>query len=69
MIPSNYRFLNTIGDDKIKNHKVAENKKNIEDIKEATEGLVKSVKELRAEVKEILELVKKKEERDMGKWW
>tara|TARA_Y100001972_G_scaffold125157_1_gene175794 strand:- start:2396 stop:2605 length:210 start_codon:yes stop_codon:yes gene_type:complete len=69
MIPSNYRFLNTMGDEKIKNQKVAENKKNIEGIKEATEDLLKSVKELRQEVKEILELVKKKEERDMNKWW
>jgi len=58
-----------MGDEKIKNNKVAENKKNIEDIKEATNSLLKSVKELREEVKEILELVKQKEERDMNKWW
>ena len=69
MIPSSYRFINTMGDEKIKNIAVATNKKNIEEIKEATEDLVVIVRELREEIKEILELVKQKQERDMNKWW
>lgn len=69
MIPSNYRFLNTMGDEKIKNHKVAENKKMIEEIKTMAKEIVDDVKELRQDIKEVLELVKKKEERDMNKWW
>lgn len=69
MIPSNYRFLNTMGDEKIKVLNVAENKKRIDEINKMTKDLVKDVKELRNDVKEILELVKKKEERDMNKWF
>ena len=69
MIPSNYRFLNTAGDEKIKVLNVAENKKKIDEINKMTKDLVKDVKEIKHEIKEILELVKKKEERDMNKWW
>lgn len=68
MIPSSYRFINTAGDEKLKVLNVAENKKKIEEIKITIDDLVKDFKEIRADVKEILELVKRKEERDMNKW-
>jgi len=69
MIPSNYRFLNTMGDEKIKALNVAENKKTIQEIKTMTDDLLKDVKEIRNDIKDILELVKKKEARDQSKWW
>lgn len=69
MIPSNYRFLNTMGDEKIKALNVAENKKTIQEIKTMTDDLLKDVKEIRNDIKDILELVKKKEQRDQSKWW
>ena len=69
MIPSNYRFLNTMGDEKIKALNVAENKKTIQEIKTMTDDLLKDVKEIRNDIKDILELVKKKEQRDKSKWW
>ena len=67
-MPSNYRFLNTMGDEKIKAQNVADNKKTIQEIKTMTDDLVKDVKEIRNDIKDILELVKKKEERDLSKW-
>jgi DNA-binding ferritin-like protein len=69
MIPSSYRFINTMGDEKIKSLNVSQNRQNIEEIKSMTDDLVKDVKEIRNDIKEILELVKKKEERDLNKWF
>ena len=68
-MPSNYRFLNTMGDEKIKAQNIADNKKTIQEIKTMTDDLVKDVKEIRNDIKDILELVKKKEQRDKSKWW
>ena len=54
MIPSNYRFLNTAGDEKIKVLNVAENKKKIDEINKMTKDLVKDVKEIKHDSKNLL---------------
>ena len=68
MMGSNYRFINTLGDEKIKCQNIQLNKEMIEEIRLKTNILVKDMNELKADIKLILEYVKKKEERDMNKW-
>ena len=68
MMASNYRFINTLGDEKIKCQNIQLNKQMIEEIRDKTDILVKDMNEIKADIKLILELVKKKEERDMNKW-
>tara|TARA_R110000824_G_scaffold52017_14_gene144629 strand:- start:891 stop:1115 length:225 start_codon:yes stop_codon:yes gene_type:complete len=68
MMASNYRFVNTLGDEKIKCQNIQLNKQMIEEIRDKTDILVKDMNEIKADIKLILELVKKKEERDMNKW-
>ena len=68
MMASNYRYINTLGDEKIKCQNIQLNKKMIEELREKTNILVKDMNEIKADIKIILELVKKKEERDMNKW-
>ena len=68
MMASNYRFINTLGDEKIKSQNIQLNKQMIEEIRDKTDILVKDMNEIKADIKLILELVKKKEERDMNKW-
>jgi len=69
MIPSTHRLLQTIGDEKIKTKLAVSNNELIKECDNMLKDIVKDVQDIKNEIKEILELVKKKEDRDMNKWW
>tara|TARA_B100001094_G_C18196316_1_gene811476 strand:+ start:3472 stop:3696 length:225 start_codon:yes stop_codon:yes gene_type:complete len=68
MIPSHHRLLQTIGDDKIKTNLAVSNNSLLKEVDEKLDNMVTEMKDLKNDIKDILELVKKKEERDMNKW-
>jgi hypothetical protein len=65
---NNYKFIETAGEEKAKMKIVQDNRKMIKDINECIIQLKTDVDIVKKDLKEILELVRKKEERDMNKW-
>lgn len=69
LYPKNsYKFIETAGDEKEKQRKIHDNNRMLREIDESIKGIMIDMKTIKEEIKEVLELVRKKEERDMNKW-
>jgi len=68
MLKHRYNHIETMGDVREKNLKIYDNNKILKEIDLSIKEIMKDMSELKKEVREVLELVRKKEERDMNKW-